>query len=99
MQPVLIILYRVRVQRLSQASKSSIIVLAKEYTAGQKAHLGKMIWHEVFKKHQVTNKQSFDNGDIKKQCRTKLGNMYKTEEMMLVFMKIVNLELGRSEAK
>lgn len=88
---------------VSSLNEPSIIVLAKEYTAGQKAHLGKMIRHEVFKKHKVTNKQSFESGDIQKQCHAKLGNMYKTQEMILAykeaFMKIVNLELGQKRSQ
>jgi uncharacterized protein YoxC len=81
------------------SSTSSVLVLAKDYSSSIRTYLGKFIRTELFKKHKVTNKQSFDDGEIQRLCHRQLGREYKSEEMLRAYkeslVKLVNYELGQ----
>ena len=83
---------------------SDVQVFAKkEYTPGQRIHLGKYIRNEIFKKWKVTNRKSFDDGVIMSQCHRFLGHDMEKEENSIAyldcFIKFVNTELGQKRSQ
>jgi hypothetical protein len=53
----------------------------------------------LFKKYKVTNKKSFESGEIQKHCHAQLGPLYLEDDEMFAnkesFLKVVNYELGQ----
>ncbi len=79
--------------------ETGLVSLAQSYSSTTKTFLGKLIRHQVFKKYKVTNKRTFESGEIQRMCHSQLGLAYMKPDVMLAyrdrFIKMVNYELGQ----
>ena len=82
--------------------QTGIVSLAQSFTGHARAQMGKLIRNKVFKKHKITNKRSFENGEIQRFCQGHLGKGYLAPDMMLAFrdsfIQIANYELGQKRS-
>jgi hypothetical protein len=80
-----------------------VVESKKEYTSGQRIHLGKYIRTEVFKKWKVTNKKSFEDNTLILQCHKVLGHGMEKDDNVNAykdgFIKFVNTELGQKRSQ
>jgi hypothetical protein len=82
--------------------RTSIVSLVEVYSENQRSLLARAIRNDFFKKFKVTNKKSFESGEIQKLCHSVLGAEFVDPEMMCAykdaFVKLVNYELGQKRS-
>jgi NAD+--asparagine ADP-ribosyltransferase len=81
---------------------SVLLPVTKEFSVNERNTLGRIVRGELFKKYKVTNKKSFESGEIQKHCHAQLGPSYLEDDEMFAykesFVKLVNYELGQKRS-
>jgi hypothetical protein len=85
------------------ATRKEVVAVAQDFNDDNKLVLGRVIRERVFRKHKITTKRSFENGEIQLMCHSQLGVAFLTEEMKAAhrenLVKLVNFELGQKRTK